>query len=191
MNFIMITNTRLITNIIILFIFLFSSSYLIAQTVGTVTGFPIPRFVSLKSDESNLRVGASKDYPIYLTYNIRNLPLEIIDEYEDWRRVVDIEENEGWIHKSIIKGNRYGIINTLHSQSAQIYNKPEGILVGKIGNNNIVKINQCLSLWCHIKIEQNKGWINKVNLWGVYNNEKFNIPFYQPIINLYWKIKYF
>ena len=159
-----------------------------AESIGQSTGFKLPRFVSVKSDESNLRIGASIDYPIILTYKIKNFPIEIIDEYEIWRKVVDVDGNQGWMHKSLLQGNRYGIIKIAHNQLAQIYNKPEGIVIGKIGNRNIVKINKCFSSWCYISFNKYKGWINKLNIWGAYNKEKFNMPFYQFIINWYWKI---
>ena len=132
----------------------------------------MPRFVSTKTEESNLRVGASLNYPIKIQYIIKNFPLEIIDEHEDWRKVTDINNNIGWMHKRLLIGKRYGIIKTSHNQPAQILNKPEGKVIGKIGNRNIVKIRKCLTLWCHINFEKNSGWINKKNLWGVYENEK-------------------
>ena len=148
----------------------------------------IPRFVSLKSNDSNIRIGSSDNYPIKLKYIIANVPLEIIDEYDVWRKVIDFEKNEGWIHKSLIKADRFGIINTSYSEEVQIYNKPKGAVVGKIGKRNIVKINKCIKKWCLIEIKKNKGWILKNNLWGVYEDEEINIPFYQTIINQYWKL---
>ena len=164
------------------------STYANGESIGQSTGFKLPRFVSTKYNESNLRVGASKDYPIQLTYTLENFPLEIIDEHDVWRKIMDFENNQGWMHKSLLQGDRYGIINTSHDQPAQIYNKPKGKLIGKIGNRNIVKINNCFGLWCYISFNKYKGWINKLNIWGVYAEETFNMPFYQILINLYWKI---
>ena len=83
------------------------SMSLYAET-GSVTGLEIPRFVSLKSDDVNLRVGPSTNYPIRLKYIFQNLPIEIIDEYDVWRKTRDYEGNVGWIHKGLIKGNRFG-----------------------------------------------------------------------------------
>ena len=173
--------------LLVIFIF-FNSSIASAENKGKSTGFDLPRFVSLKTIESNLRVGASKDFPIKLKYIIKNIPLEIIDEHDDWRKVLDIDNNEGWIHKRLIIGNRFGIIKTMHAQSAQILNKPQGTTIGKIGNRNIVRINKCIIKWCYISFEKNKGWINKINLWGVYDNEKFNLPFYHFIIEKFWNL---
>ena len=76
-------------------------------------------------------------------------------------KVIDFEKNEGWIHKSLIKADRFGIINTSYSEEVQIYKKPEGADVGKIGKRNVVKINKCIKKWCLIEIKKNKGWILK------------------------------
>ena len=159
-----------------------------SETLGNVTGLKIPRFVSLKSDNSNLRVGPSENYPIKLKYIAANIPIEIIDEYKNWRKIIDYEENEGWIHKSLIKGKRFVIVNTPYKNGLQVFNKPKGDNIGKIGKKNILEIKTCLINWCKIKYKKNKGWVNKLNLWGVYDNEIINIPFYQPIINLILKI---
>lgn len=175
---------KIIVSFLLIFLIFFSLSIFAAES----TNLKIPRFVSTKSNESNLRIGANIDYPIKLTYLLENFPLKIIDEYELWREVVDIDGNQGWIKKNLLKNKRYGIIETAHDQQAQIYNKPKGSIIGKIGNRNIVKINKCFDLWCFISFDKYKGWINKANIWGVNKKENFNMPFYQFIINFYWII---
>ena len=174
----------------VLIIFLLSINIfsLCAQTVGTETGLTLPRFVSLKSNDSNLRVGSSINYSIKLKFVIANTPVEITDEYKDWRKIKDYEGNEGWLHRSLLKSNRFAIIDVPYQEGAQVYNKPKGKVIGKIGKKNIVSIEKCLKNWCHIKYNQYKGWVSKLNLWGIYEKEVFNVPFYQPIINQIWKI---
>ena len=162
-----------------------------AQNIGEVTGFNVPRFVSLKSEDINLRIGSSINYPILLKYITEDFPVEIIDEYQNWRKIKDIDNNQGWIHKTLIKGERYAIINVEFPFNAKIFTKPDGKILGEIGNLNIVKINTCLDRWCNIKLKKNKGWIHKNNLWGVYENERINIPFYQPLVDRVWKINIF
>ena len=165
------------------------SSY--ADTFGSNTGLKIPRFVSLKSNDSNARIGPSTDYPIKLNYIIANTPIEIIDEYNNWRKINDFDGNQGWMHKSLLSGKRYAIVIPPYNERVQVYNKPRGKVIGKIGKNNIVKINICLKDWCKINFNNNSGWINKINIWGSYPEEEYNIPFYQPIIKQYWKINFF
>ena len=175
--------------VIFLFIlFLMAIFPIKSKEIGSETKLEIPRFVSLKTNESNLRIGSSENYPIKLKYIKQNLPVKIIDEYKNWRKIIDIDNNIGWIHKRLLKSNRYGVINPPYNNLVQVYNKPEGKIVGKIGKRNIVKINYCLSEWCNSNIDNYKFWILKINLWGVNKNEKFDIPYYQFLINQIWKI---
>ena len=81
-----------------LFIFIglfYKFSY--ANNIGSQTGLDLPRFISLKSNESNIRVGPSKNYPITLRYIIKDYPLKVIEEYNDWRKIIDFQNNTGWI----------------------------------------------------------------------------------------------
>ena len=173
---------------IFFFLIIFLIQYVHASEIGNETGLEIPRFVSLKSDEINLRVGPSINYPIKIKYVYQNFPVEIIEEYDVWRKVRDNENNTGWIKGSLLKGDRYGIVISKEDHFANIYKYPTDKSVGKIGINNLVKINKCLQLWCLINSNKNKFWIKKKNLWGVYELEKFNLNMFQPIINFYWKI---
>ena len=173
-----------------IYFFYLSSLNLYANNIGSETGFKIPRFVSLKSNDVNLRKGPSINYPIVLKYTIKNLPIEIIDEHGQWRQIIDIEGNQGWLHKNLIKGGRFAIINPKYNAPLQIKNKPQGRIIGTIGKNNIVKIEKCFLDWCAVSYENKKGWVEKINLWGVYKHEKINIPFYQPLVNQLWKINF-
>ena len=173
--------------LLVLFFCLFNNtSY--SNEIGQVTGYKIPRFVALKSDEVNVRIGSSTNYPIILKYITKNMPVEITDEYERWRKIRDIDGNEGWIYGDLLKGDRFAIIIKNNKSKIHAFSKPNGIPIGEIGELNIVKIKVCLKKWCKIKFDNHKGWINKKNLWGIYENETINVPFYQPLINLIWKI---
>ena len=173
--------------IFIICLILINTSFASAETLGNITGLKIPRFVSLKSDNSNLRVGPDKNYSIKLRYVVTNTPVEIIDEYKDWRKINDYEGNKGWLHKSLIKSKRFAIVNTPYQEGLQVLTKPKGNNIGKIGKKNILEVKTCLMNWCKIKYEKNTGWVNKLNLWGVYEKEIINLPSYQPIINLVWR----
>jgi len=178
-------NVRYILIILIIF-FTFNIQ---AQQKGAVTGFDLPRFVSTKSNDINLRIGPSKNYPIVLTYKIKNLPLEIIDEHEKWRQIKDFNNNVGWIHETLLKGNRYAIISINKFKDFNLHNFPNGKKIGIIKNNNIVEIKRCLIDWCLIRYNSYKGWIRKSEIWGVYKNEEYKPTFFQPVIDLYWRIK--
>ena len=172
--------------IISLIIFLFTNQ-IYAENIGKTTGFKIPRFVSLKSSDVNLRVGPSENYPKILNYKQKNLPIEIIKEHAGWRQIQDIDGNSGWILGSLLKGDRYGIIISNLNEESKLFNFPKGKQIGSIGKNNIVKIKKCLTQWCLIQYQKNEGWIKKENIWGVYKNEIYKINFTQPLIEIYWK----
>ena len=182
----MVNQKMLYIKIINLILFFFISFNLYAES-GAVTGFELPRFVSLKSNDVNLRVGPSINYPIKLKYIQKNLPIEIIDEFGVWRKIQDHENNIGWIHKRLIKGNRFIITAHKNENIKKIYNRPNGKLVGIIKSNNIINLKNCLIDWCYISHTQINGWISKDSIWGVYKDEIYNQSFYQPIINQYWK----
>ena len=159
--------------IIVFLIFLTSNAY--AETIiGKDSGNPIPRFVSLKSNETNLRIGPSKNYPIILQYSYKNIPVMVIDEFDKWRKVIDFENNEGWIHLSLLSSNRFGLTIVKNNEFINIFKNPEKDIIGQIGSRNIVELNKCLSYWCHIKIEKYKGWAKKTDLWGVFKDENFD-----------------
>ena len=157
-----------------------------ASSIGSDTGLTLPRYVSLKSNESNLRVGPSKNYPILIKYIVNNLPLKITDEYQDWRKVIDIDNNTGWIHKSLIKSERNGIIFSGNLEKIYIYNIDNGLVIGEIDVGTIIHLSKCKIDWCLISKNKYKGWIRKKNLWGVSPNEEFNISFFQILIDYYY-----
>ena len=157
-----------------------------ANNIGSETGYELPRYVSLKSNESNLRVGPSKNYPIFIKYIKNNFPLKIIEEYGDWRKVTDLQNNKGWVHKSLIKGERNGIILSNNQNNIKIFNTVGGKVIGEISNGSIVLLLKCKSNWCLIK-KNYKGWVNKKYIWGVEEFEILNISFFQIFIDYYFK----
>ena len=172
--------------LVLFFCLLHNTSH--SNEIGQVTKYKIPRFVSLKSDDVNLRIGSSTNYPIILKYVTKNMPVEITDEYERWRKIRDREGNEGWIYGDLLKGDRFAIIIKNNESNIYVFSKPDGVPIGEIGKLNIIKINVCLKKWCKIQFDKHKGWMNKKNLWGIYENETINVPLYQPLINLIWRI---
>ncbi len=173
---------------LITLIFFLCFSYNLYGKTGSVTGLDIPRFVSLKSNDANIRVGPSVNYPIKLKYLMQNLPLEIIDEFDVWRKSKDHEGNIGWIHKRLIKGDRFILVNNNKNKDVNLYNIPNGEIIGIIKKNNILDLNICILDWCKVTQNNFTGWLLKKNIWGVYEAEIYNVKFYQPLINQYWKI---
>ena len=172
--------------ILIAFISIMIFSQVCNAEIGKETGLEIPRYVSLKSDDANIRVGPSMNYPIEIKYIIKNYPLKVLDEYEEWRKVEDFTQNIGWIHKSLITGTRTGIVLSNENKNIELLNTLDGNIIGEIGKGNIVYLEKCKIDWCLISAENFKGWIHKKNIWGVKRNEIININFIQKFEDLYW-----
>jgi len=173
---------------LIFLIFFVCISFDLYGKTGSVTGLEIPRFVSLKSNNVNLRVGPSTNYPIELKYITQNLPVEIIDEFDVWRQARDHNGKIGWLHKSLIKGERFILTGYKNENEINLYNRPNGKITGVIKKNNILNLKMCILSWCKVNHNKIKGWLLKENVWGVYDYEIYNTKSYQPIINQYWKI---
>jgi SH3-like domain-containing protein len=174
---------KFLLSLFFLFILIFFSFDSFAEK-GKVTKLDIPRFVSLKSNDINLRVGPSENYPIAVKYIQKNLPVEIIKEFKLWRQIKDYDGNIGWIRKNLLRSERYVLTNS----KGTIYNRPNGKVIGLIKKRNVVKLIKCLPDWCYITHKDIKGWIYKENIWGIYSEELYNLNFMQPLINIYWGI---
>jgi SH3-like domain-containing protein len=142
------------------------------------SGLPLPRFVTLRSARANLRVGPGTDYAVLWQYVRSGLPLEIIQEYDNWRRVRDSDGTEGWVNQSLLSGNRTGAVAPwekgkkaalpLHAEpndSARVVARLEPGLIG------IVRT--CDGEWCQMEFSGVRGWIRQSRLWGVYPGELY------------------
>jgi len=121
-------------------------------------------FFSLKKNKVNVRYGPSFDSPVKFVYKKINLPIKQIDKKENWRRIIDLKNNSGWIHWSQLKS-----INSVISLSEKIlfkdpskFSKP----IAKIQNGRVLVVEKCFEDWCKIKTGKFKGWIKKNNIWG-------------------------
>ena len=155
--------------------------------IGKETGLEIPRYVSLKSDDANIRVGPSKNYPIVIKYIKKNYPLKVLEEYKEWRKVEDFQKNIGWIHKSLISGTRTGIVLSNDNKTIKLLNTLNGNVLGEIGRGNIVFLEKCKIDWCLVSSGNYKGWIDKKYIWGVKEKKITNISFLQIFEDLYWQ----
>ena len=137
---------------------------------GQVTNLPIPRYVSLKAKEANARRGPSLSHKIDWIYKRENMPLEIYAEYENWRRVRDFEGLGGWIHYTLLSGNRYVLIKD-EVLEMRLLPSNEAQVVAKIPQYNIASLDKCDINWCKIVDDGYRGWVLKSGIWGVYKHE--------------------
>ncbi|MBC8268652.1 MAG: hypothetical protein H8E36_07890 [Rhodospirillaceae bacterium] len=142
------------------------------QAIAEETGLPLPRFVSLRADQVNLRTGPGVQYPVEWIYQRQDLPVEIIAEYRTWRKIRDWQSTQGWVHQSMLSGKRTVIITgkrrSLRS-SADTKSPP----VALIESSAIATLKQCPTGggWCRVEADNIKGWLRKVEFWGAYRDE--------------------
>ena len=128
--------------------------------------YPIePKYASLKKDRVYLRWNASFEAPIKFIYQKKNLPILIIDKYDVWKKVRDIDGDEGWIHKSMIS-NKKTFINK-KEQNLFKYKDNNEIIIAIIKEGVVGKIISCENILCKVKIKPYKGWVEKKYLWGM------------------------
>ena len=121
-------------------------------------------FLSLKKNKVNVRYGPSFESPVKFIYNKIDLPIKLIDKKENWRRILDVKNNSGWIHSSQLKP-----INSIITLSDKILFKRPTIFskpIAKIKKGRVLIIQNCQTNWCKIKTNNIKGWIQRKNLWG-------------------------
>ena len=122
-------------------------------------------FLTLRNDKVNLRLGPSFNYPIKIIYKKKYLPLKVIDRKENFRKIIDHKNNNGWIHISQLKSPKSLIImenKTLFKKNS-IFSKP----IIKLEKGKLVLIKKCKENWCKIKTNKITGWLRTENVWGI------------------------
>ena len=140
---------------------LFCLTILITSSVAEET------FVSLKKSKVNVRYGPSFDSDIKYVYKKINLPLKQIDKKENFRRIIDLKNNSGWIHISQLKKNN----SVIATKDKILFKKPSSIArpIAQIKKGRLLIIEKCEVKWCKIKSDDYKGWIKTNNIWGLIN----------------------
>jgi SH3-like domain-containing protein len=144
-------------------------------STGAVSGLPVPRFVSLKSDRVNVRAGPTKDQAVTWLYTRAGLPVEITAEFENWRRIRDWEGAEGWVYHSLLSGRRTGVVTAKSKDDlVPIYAKPDShaALAARLQAGVLGTVKECNGTWCRLVGDGYDGWIAQERLWGVYPGEK-------------------
>lgn len=137
---------------------------------GPITNLPIPRYVSMKANEGNVRRGPSLSHRIDWVFTRRDMPLRITAEHGHWRRVQDRDGQGGWVHYALLSGSRTVLVErdmlTLHarpdSQSATVAALEIGV---------IARLGKCAPEWCRLSAGGFRGWAQKSDLWGVKADE--------------------
>jgi SH3-like domain-containing protein len=137
------------------------------------SGLPIPRFAALRSDEVNVRAGPGTRYPIDWVFKRKLMPVEIVAEYENYRKIRDWQGASGWVHQSLLTGKRGFVVA---SKEADVYRTPapSAEVVAKLEPEVMGEIRSCQGDWCRISAQGVSGWVTRTEIWGVYKSEPIN-----------------
>lgn len=151
----------------------FAGSAMAEDKRGPVTNLPLPRYVSMKTAEGNVRRGPSLTHRIDWVFKRRDMPLQITAEHGHWRRVEDRDGAGGWVHYALLSGARTVLIE---QDMTQIYNRPDSqsTVVAAFELAVVARLGECVEDWCRITAGGYRGWAEKSRLWGVSADELRN-----------------
>jgi len=130
----------------------------------------LPRFVSLRSDQVNLRVGPGENYPIQWVLTRKEMPVEIVKEFEHWRMIHDWQGTEGWVHERMVTGKRSVVIK---GSIRALRRQPDlaADVVARAEPGVCAHLIECRGAWCRVEAADITGWVQRIEIWGVYLDE--------------------
>ena len=140
---------------------------LFCLTILTTSSVAEETFVSLKKSKVNVRYGPSFDSDVKYVYKKINLPLKEIDKKDNFRRIIDLKNNSGWIHVSQLKKNN----SVITTKDKILFKKPSSFAkpVAQIEKGRLLIVDKCGNNWCKIKSDNYEGWIKTIDIWGLIN----------------------
>ena len=142
---------------------------------GSSTGLALPRWVSLRADEVNMRSGPGTRYPVEWVYRRRDLPVEIEREFEVWRLIKDQDGVVGWVHQATLVDRRSFVVigkqAVLRSSAADDASAVASLQPGVVG-----RIRSCAAGqdWCQMQVGNYRGWLRRTEVWGIFAGEAVN-----------------
>ncbi|MEC9434221.1 MAG: SH3 domain-containing protein [Pseudomonadota bacterium] len=143
------------------------------RTTGPVTDLPLPRFVSLKAAQANVRRGPGMTHRVDWVFVRKGMPLEVIAEYGHWRRVRDQEGGFGWVHYSMLSGVRTALVTPVEADLRETASTAAPV-VARAAPGVVLKVEACERDWCEVYKDGVEGWLPKTALWGVSKDETFD-----------------
>ena len=139
------------------------------------SGLPIPRFVSLKSGKVNVRKGPSSEYPVAWVFQRKGMPVEIVAEFENWRRIRDSEGQEGWILQQMLAGKRTAIVmgyKDVTGIALRDERSSTSPVIATLTPGVVGEVEACDGDWCEMSAGGYQGYVSQVAVWGVYPGER-------------------
>ena len=143
-----------------------------ARAVDEAADLKVPRFVSLHSDKVNLRTGPGRQYPIEWVLVKKDMPVEVIQQFEHWRRVREWDGTVGWVQEHMVDGRRYVIVAKGGVRPMFQGPDPGTAAVARAEPGVMARLLECSGGMCRVEANDIAGWMRRSDLWGVYPDEK-------------------
>lgn len=157
----------------------------VAEAADNPSGLPLPRFATTRSTPINVRLGPGTKYDVAWVYVKAGVPVEIVQEFDTWRKIRDFDGSEGWVHQNLLSGKRAGLVAPWRSGeeiALRTRSNDEAGVRAWLGNGFRVEISSCDGKWCAVsatamqngKASTYSGYLHQGDLWGAYENEDFD-----------------
>jgi len=130
------------------------------------SGFPVPRYVSLRFDRVNARAGPTEEHPVVWTYRTRGLPVQVIAETVDWRRVCDPDGGVAWVHKRVTDGRRTALRREPDQLPLLQRPQPGAPVAAVLNGRSVAPLDRCEGGWCRLQAGRTTGWAPTTAVWG-------------------------
>ena len=133
---------------------------------ATPSGYPVPRYVTLKFDEVYARAGPGEDHRLLWVYRVKGLPVQVVAENSEWRRICDPLGGMAWVHKRLTDGRR--TVLRMRPGAVAIREKPrvEAQVEAYLNPRALAALVRCEKGWCKIRVDRVSGWTPASDLWG-------------------------
>jgi SH3-like domain-containing protein len=157
----------------ILLLIAVAAGWLLPATALAEDSLPLPRYVSLHAPKVNVRTGPGTRYPVDWVLVKKGMPVEILAEFEHWRKIRDWQGTEGWVHQSMLSGSRTAVILT-EVRALRRRPDPAAPVVARAEPGVIGQVLACEGGWCRLDVSGFKGWVERGAIWGVAEKEDFD-----------------
>lgn len=132
----------------------------------TPSGFEVPRYVSLRYDTVNARSGPSEEHRTLWVYHAKGMPVQIVAETEQWRRICDPEGALSWVHMRLIDGRRSAMRTAPDAIAVRKSPSATSVQIATLASRVVAPLEACSDGWCEVAIGKTKGWVPASEVWG-------------------------
>lgn len=129
------------------------------------------RYASLRANEVNVRAGPGVRYPVKWKFVQRHMPVQVIAEFDTWRKIRDWEGAEGWVHRAMLSAKR-SLIIVGRGRTMRRHADERAPAVARLAPGMVAVVLKCPNEWCKIEAQGYEGWIRRAGVWGLKPNER-------------------